>query len=162
MSRASTESAGAQSDLTLCVAGTRSFMAGGPFTDVQRSRVVRDALYSEFPDEVVESIGRVVSGGARGGDRAGEAYAERCDLELTVIEPDWEDTSGPDAVVKQHDDGSEYNAKAGFERNSELVVEADVVLAFWDGDSRGTLDTIDKARDRLDRDRVAVVRYDQL
>lgn len=32
------------------------------------------------------------------------------------------------------------------ERGTRLIADADVLLAFWDGASRGTKDTIDKAR----------------
>jgi hypothetical protein len=34
---------------------------------------------------------------------------------------------------------------AGFKRNTQIVNDADVVVAFWDGTSRGSLDTITKA-----------------
>jgi hypothetical protein len=35
---------------------------------------------------------------------------------------------------------------AGFARNGLIAAQADLVVAFWDGKSRGTKDTIDKAR----------------
>lgn len=35
---------------------------------------------------------------------------------------------------------------AGFARNGRIAEQADRVVAFWDGKSRGTKDTIDKAR----------------
>lgn len=162
MARATPSSSGEScGSYTLCVAGSRGFMAGSLFSDDERAWAVKRALYTEFDEDLVEDIGRVVSGGARGGDAAGEAFADDMGLPLDVYEPDWDDTSGPNAVVRQRDDGSTYNARAGFERNSTLVDEADVVLAFWDGQSRGTQDTIGKARDRLPSERVAVVRYDQ-
>jgi len=31
-------------------------------------------------------------------------------------------------------------------RNSEIVASAELVVAFWDGKSRGTADTIEKAQ----------------
>ena len=38
-----------------------------------------------------------------------------------------------------------YNPRAGFERNGLIVRDADRVVAFWDGRSNGTRDTIHKA-----------------
>lgn len=41
-------------------------------------------------------------------------------------------------------DGS-INKRAGFERNSIIVDESDVLVAFWNGKSNGTMDTYQKA-----------------
>ena len=57
-------------------------------------------------------------------------YAHDMMLTLHVIEPKWE----------------EYGRKAGMMRNSQIVEKADLVVAFWDGESRGTADTIEKAQ----------------
>jgi len=40
-----------------------------------------------------------------------------------------------------------YGLRAGFLRNTEIVAEADEVVAFWDGESKGTQDTIKKAKE---------------
>jgi hypothetical protein len=71
----------------------------------------------------------VVSGGARGVDSFAEEAARRRGLEVRVLRADWD----------------RLGAKAGPIRNSELVANADRVVAFWDGKSRGTLDTVGKA-----------------
>jgi hypothetical protein len=71
----------------------------------------------------------VVSGGARGVDSFAEEAARRRGLEVRVFRADWD----------------RLGAKAGPIRNSELVANADRVVAFWDGKSRGTLDTVSKA-----------------
>jgi hypothetical protein len=34
---------------------------------------------------------------------------------------------------------------AGLKRNTDIVNASDIILAFWDGQSRGTKDTITKA-----------------
>lgn len=50
-------------------------------------------------------------------------------------------------VERHHADWAKYGKSAGPRRNSEML-EADVsvVIAFWDGTSRGTKDTIEKAK----------------
>jgi len=65
----------------------------------------------------------VVSGGARGVDQAAEGAAEACGLEVIVLKPDW------DGLGK----------RAGLIRNEDIIDEADRVVAFWDGSSKGTI-----------------------
>ena len=72
----------------------------------------------------------IVSGGARGVDRTAAATAHAAGLPVREILPNWDR------------DGK----SAGFKRNDEIVNAADRVIAFWDGKSRGTADTIEKAR----------------
>lgn len=72
----------------------------------------------------------VVSGGARGVDRMAAVAAHNAGLVVIEYRPDWE-----------HD-----GPGAGFRRNSLIVEQADRVVAFWDGKSKGTLDTIGKAQ----------------
>lgn len=71
----------------------------------------------------------VVSGGARGVDRTAAVTAHEAGLVVVEYRADWTKGKG-----------------AGFERNRLIVAQADRVVAFWDGQSRGTLDTIEKAR----------------
>ena len=71
----------------------------------------------------------VVSGGARGVDRIAVDEAKRCGLETEVYPALWE----------------LEGRSAGFRRNRRLVAAADRVVAFWDGESRGTRHAIDVA-----------------
>lgn len=71
----------------------------------------------------------VVSGGAKGPDSWAVGAAEAAGFVCDVIRPDW--------------DG--LGRKAGMVRNGEIVARSEAVVAFWDGVSRGTLDTIGKA-----------------
>ncbi len=41
-----------------------------------------------------------------------------------------------------------YDAGAGKKRNTQIIARADVVVAFWDGFSTGTRDSITKAKSR--------------
>lgn len=72
----------------------------------------------------------LVSGGAQGVDSIAEDWAKRHGLPTEVFEADW--------------DG--LGDKAGIKRNSDIVAAAEVIIAFWDGVSVGTLDSIKKAK----------------
>ena len=72
----------------------------------------------------------VVSGGAKGVDQVAASAARARGLEVAVHLPDWRT----------------YGRAAGMVRNKELVRDADRVVAFWDGASRGTANTVDVAR----------------
>ena len=71
---------------------------------------------------------RVVSGHCRGADILGERYAREHGLELSVFPAEW----------------NRYGRRAGFIRNTrmaEFASEEGVegsLIAFWDGQSRGT------------------------
>lgn len=75
------------------------------------------------------SITEVISGGAKGADQLAERFAQEHGLRLTVIKPDW--TKGKEA---------------GPLRNQQIVEAAEQVLALWDGQSKGTADTIRRAK----------------
>ena len=72
----------------------------------------------------------VVSGGARGVDRIAVAEAKRCNLEVLVYPADW----------------ATHGRSAGFKRNQQIVDAADLIIAFWDGNSPGTQHTIRLAK----------------
>jgi hypothetical protein len=73
-------------------------------------------------------ITSIVSGGASGADSLAEHYAKKRNITIRVIKPDWS--------LGRH---------AGMLRNTEIVESSDIVFAFWDGQSKGTLDSIKKA-----------------
>lgn len=72
----------------------------------------------------------VVSGTARGADTLGERYALERGFQLRRFPADWDK------------DGK----KAGMLRNYRMADNADALIAFWDGTSRGTANMIDIAR----------------
>lgn len=86
-------------------------------------------------------ISLIISGGAMGADTLAEVYAKEKGIETKVFIPDW----------KTH------GKKAGFLRNTDIVNESDLVVAFWDGLSRGTEDSIKKAQ-KLNK-RILLVHY---
>lgn len=72
----------------------------------------------------------IVSGGARGVDRKAEDTARAVGLPVLILLADW----------------GLWGRSAGMRRNTRIVEEADEIVAFWDGESRGTEDTILKGR----------------
>lgn len=83
----------------------------------------------------------VVSGTARGADTLGERYARERGFQLRRFPADWDK------------DGK----KAGMLRNYRMADNADALIAFWDGTSRGTANMIDIARKK--NLPVRVIRY---
>lgn len=79
----------------------------------------------------------IVSGGAPGVDSQAKHSAINNKLGYTEFPADWRG----------------LGKRAGFSRNERIVEYADRVVAFWDGESRGTKHTIDlalKARKHLE------------
>ena len=72
----------------------------------------------------------IVSGGARGVDKCAEKVAESIGLQSEIYLADWH----------------RYGKAAGMKRNQQIVEASDRVVAFWDGDNRGTKNTIDTAK----------------
>lgn len=84
-------------------------------------------------EEFVNSLPQgtiVISGGARGVDRVAEEAARKRGLRIEIYKPDWR----------------KYGKRAGLIRNTQIVNNADMIVAFWDKKSRGTQDTIKKAQ----------------
>jgi hypothetical protein len=114
---------------------------GRDFRDYERmSEILKDYLFhleGGDPDCNVE----IVSGGAWGADKLGEKFAKANLLGLSVFPADW----------KKH------GKSAGYLRNSEMADYADMLIAFWDGKSKGTKHMIDIANRK--KIPVEVVRY---
>lgn len=71
----------------------------------------------------------IISGTARGADKLGERYAKEKGFELRLFPAKWD----------------EYGKRAGYFRNVEMAKNADMLIAFWDGESKGTKHMIDIA-----------------
>jgi hypothetical protein len=91
----------------------------------------------------------IISGNAKGADRLGEKYARSRGFKLEKYIPNWDDVDGkPDREVGENPDGSLYWKYAGYERNKDMVNDADALVAFWDKVSRGTKHIIDYAKQK--------------
>jgi len=72
----------------------------------------------------------IVSGGANGADSLGERYADEHNIPTMIFKPDWK----------------RFGRGAGRIRNNTIVENADLVIAFWDGLSKGTQMSIEIAK----------------
>lgn len=81
-------------------------------------------------DYLPADVSEIVSGGARGVDQCARAYALSHGIKLTEYLPDY----------------ARHGRRAPLMRNDQIVARAELVLAFWDGRSRGTVYTIRRCR----------------
>lgn len=91
----------------------------------------------------------LVSGHAKGADSLVEEYAIARGYRCEIYPAEWDNLNVPHCRIKHRYDGTLYNALAGFNRNKEMLKVSDKVVAFWDGVSRGTKNTIDTAKSML-------------
>jgi hypothetical protein len=96
-----------------------------------------DKIRARYPDCTL------VSGGAQGADTLASQYSQEHGIPIRVFWADW----------------NRYGKAAGPIRNREIVEAADIVVAFWDGKSRGTKSTISIAKSWGRK--VQIVRFNQ-
>ena len=90
--------------------------------DFKDMKVMRESIASLQPSTII-------SGGAKGADTLAKQYAEEHGVHIIEHKPDWK----------------QFGRGAGIIRNKTIVEDADHVLAFWDGKSRGTKHSIHHA-----------------
>lgn len=72
----------------------------------------------------------IISGGARGVDSWAEETANHHSRHTVIHRPNWK----------------KFGKAAGFIRNNTIIRDSDVVVAFWDGKSKGTRHSIQLAK----------------
>ena len=113
---------------------TRIIIAGSrTFNDY---KLLKKSIYNIFKNKNIKKNNvRIISGTANGADKLGEKYAQEFGLKLTKMSAQW----------------NEYGKSAGYIRNEQMAkyaIEDDnigVLVAFWDGISKGTKHMIDLA-----------------
>ncbi|MCK9575696.1 MAG: DUF2493 domain-containing protein [Candidatus Pacearchaeota archaeon] len=123
-------------NLKIAIVGSRSF------NDYDKLKSVMNTLKEYYKDHKIT----VVSGGANGADKLGEKWANENSLETLIFIPSWDDLSHPNARILINKWGKQYDANAGMRRNKDIVDNAHIVIAFWDGVSSGTNDSIKYAK----------------
>lgn len=104
--------------LTVLCCGSRNWHPRPPIQEALMR--IKTALGQRF---------KVLHGGAVGADTIAGVSADALGLDVEVMRPDWS--------IGKH---------AGLIRNTQMLErKPDYVIAFWNGQSRGTLDTIQKA-----------------
>ena len=126
---------------------TRIIIAGGrKFNDYEMLKRTMLKFIRKLHDHIDFNKIEIISGNANGTDKLGEKFAREYNYNLSVMPAQWD----------------LHGKSAGYVRNNEMLVyakEADysVLVAFWDGKSKGTKDMIDISRKNLDS--VEVVFY---
>lgn len=115
-------------ELRIIIAGSRTF------NDYSFLADKLNVVISEFDGFEHQQI-KFISGMARGADTLGERYANSNKYEVVRLPADW----------------NTYGKRAGYRRNAEMAKYAveekcGVLVAFWDGKSRGTKHMIELAR----------------
>ena len=108
---------------------TRMIIAGSrDFQDYRLLCAHLDEITAEIQGEI-----EVISGHAPGADTLGERYARERGLKVRIFPARWDQLGRPAGVV----------------RNRQMIdyirQESPLAVFFWDGSSRGTLDTIRRA-----------------
>ena len=103
--------------MKLAIVGSRTF------TDYKRLITSIDSLYPHI------NITEIVSGGAKGADWLAEQFADDYGIPKKIFKADWD----------------KYGKSAGYRRNVDIVNYCDWLVAFWDGESKGTQHSIDLA-----------------
>lgn len=107
----------------IIIAGGRDFM------DYNLLKEKTDKILQE--KKVTHKI-VIISGCAQGADTLGLRYASENAFDVEEYPADW----------------NKYGKKAGYMRNVEMAENADALIAFWDGKSKGTKHMIDIATER--------------
>lgn len=104
-------------------------IAGG--RDFEDYQFLEDTLWDLYGDRDygLRDVTEIVQGGARGADALGSQFAEVHNLPEREFPADWD----------------KHGKRAGYLRNEEMAEYADVLIAFWDGESRGTRHMIQTA-----------------
>lgn len=92
----------------------------------------RNLYVNDLGKYLPENVTEIISGGAKGVDTSAREYAILNRIKLTEFLPEY----------------SKYGRSAPLKRNITIIENADLVLAFWDGSSRGTKYVIDQCRKR--------------
>ena len=120
-------------DYRVIIAGSRSF---NDYT------LLREHCLSVLQEKMKTHRVIIVSGHARGADSLGERFANELGLPFELHPAKWR----------------LLGKAAGMVRNAEMAKCSDALIAFWDGESRGTKSMISIAKRKGLQ--VAVVRYD--
>ena len=99
-----------------------------PIAAIIGSRTITSLNLSQYLNP--QDYAAILSGGATGVDSIAEQWARQNKIEFVLYKPNYKI----------------YGKRAPLVRDEEMVNAADLVIAFWDGQSRGTKYTIDYAK----------------
>lgn len=105
----------------------RIIIAGG--RDFNNIELAEESLLRNTETCLSDEVA-IISGGAKGADSIGEALAVKYNTNLWKFPAQWD----------------QYGKSAGYRRNMIMAENADLLIAFWDGKSKGTKHMIDIAK----------------
>lgn len=116
-------------ELRIIIAGSRDF---------NDYKLLKTSIRDILKNTSLENINKIkiISGTARGADQLGEQFAKQFKLEVVRFAADWD----------------RYGKRAGYIRNEEMAKYAikddnyGMLVAFWDGESKGTKHMINLAK----------------
>lgn len=114
----------------LGIIGSRSLDPKVPVQSEQAKRNKKRAFKLLDSIHARRTVLSVVSGGGIGPDTWGEEWAELRGIPCWIVYPDW----------------NKHGRAAGFIRNGDIMNASSRVIAFWDGSSKGTTDSLSKAK----------------
>lgn len=88
-------------------------------------------LVSVWKKYFVGKFDYIVSGGANGADKLGKSLSDETGLDYVEFLPDWD----------------KFGGGAGMIRNKDIINNCSAVLAFWNGESKGTKNSLDLAKE---------------
>ena len=103
--------------IRLAVIGSREGFLGDPGTFIEKLIEIEKIKKEDLI---------IVSGGARGVDSLAEAWADSEGVKKLIFQADWKGKG----------------KGAGYIRNVDIIENSDLVLAIWNGESRGTLHSL--------------------
>jgi len=92
----------------------------------------RGIVVQRLEEFLPATITEIISGGAKGVDMSARQFAMERGIKFTEFLPEYD----------------KYGRSAPLKRNIQIIEYADIVLAFWDGVSRGTWHVIDQCKKR--------------
>ena len=101
--------------MNLAIIGTRDF---------NNYNLMKNTILQNYN---LNEIDYIISGGAQGADYLAEMLASEFNIKIKIFKPDWKT----------------FGRAAGPLRNIDIIKNSDFVVAFWDGKSRGTKNSID-------------------
>jgi len=96
-----------------------------------RTYINRQKIFEELTlFHLEKSISLIISGGAKGADLLAQEWAQSAGVETQIFLPDWK----------------KFGKSAGVIRNKNIIDSCEYCIAFWDGISKGTLNSINLAK----------------
>lgn len=122
--------------MKLAIIGSRTF---NDYDILDRAIKQHYGAFKQYLTRWEYDFDEIVSGGATGADSLGAQWGRNNGIKVTEFLPDWD----------------KWGKRAGFIRNEQIIQAADKVLCFWDGQSKGSGNSLAIAK-RLKKETVIV------